>query len=104
MKIPYATIQPTFDYYLAKDHFSAANISNDLDDSIKQAIDERLTKIMPRSDDITNLTQTVSKLMLILDRLKSSPEHIDACKIDCFFVVGSLRMGTMIRDHRIVDM
>lgn len=36
MKIPYATIQPTFDYYLAKDHFSADNISNDLDDSIKQ--------------------------------------------------------------------
>ena len=59
---------------------------------------------MPRSDDITNLSQTVSKLMLILDRLKASPEQIDACKIDCFFVVGSLRMGTMVRDHRIADM
>ncbi|KAH9425518.1 Interleukin enhancer-binding factor 2 [Dermatophagoides pteronyssinus] len=105
MKIPYAPIQPTFDYYLVNDHFPAANLnSNDLDDTIKQAIDERLSKIMPRSDDIQNLTQTVSKLMLILDRLKASPENIDACKIDCFFVVGSLRMGTMIRDHRIADM
>lgn len=36
MKIPYAPIQPTFDYYLANDHFPAANSSDDLDDSIKQ--------------------------------------------------------------------
>lgn len=102
--LPYSLVHPIFDPYISEVTVTQpVNPKSAIfDQFLDEAIQQRLSEITPEASELENLGHVVNKVTIVLEQLKNK-NSIDFCKIEDVTVVGSYRMGTILRGHRIAD-